>query len=148
MATTKWIAGTSGTSGLSTLLGTELNALANDAAATSAAVANQTNLELFADFELVATFATAPTADKTCDLYLIRSVDNTNYEDASATRPPANGYVGSFVLDNVGTQQRKILPNVQLPPESFKVLLVNKSGYAMTASGHTLRMNTYNQQVV
>lgn len=148
MATSKWIASARGTAGLISILSTELNALANDAAVTTAAIENNSTLDQYADFELVATFASAPTADKTVDLYIVRSVDGTNYEDASATRPPAGGFVGSFVLDAVATVQRKVIPGVMLPPTTFKLLIVNKSGQAMTASGHTLRGDFYNQQVI
>lgn len=148
MATSKWIASTRGTAGLlASILGTELNALANDAGVVTAAIENSTTLDQYADFELVVTLATAPVADRTVDLYAVRTVDGTNYEDATAARPSPE-YVGSFVLDNVGTQQRKIVRGVTLPPEDFKLLVVNKSGYAFTASGHTLKGFFYNQQVV
>lgn len=147
MAVSKWSPSSRGTAGLITILSTELNALANDAGVTTGVIENSTSLDQYADFELVATFASAPVADKTVDLYLVRSVDASNYEDASAARPPASGWVGAFVLDNVATVQRKTIAGVMLPPTSFKLLIVNKSGVAMTASGHTLRGDFYNQAV-
>lgn len=142
MATSKWIAGT-----LSTVLTTELNALANDAGVISA-VLPQTALDTYADFELVCTHSVAPVADRTWDLYAVRQLDSTNYEDATAARPPANGFLGSFVLDAVTTVQRKVLPGIMLPPFAFKVLLVNKSGQAAAATANTLKMETYNMQVI
>jgi hypothetical protein len=142
MAVSKWIAGS-----LSTVLASELNSLANDAGVVSAAQP-QTALDTYADFELVCTHGTAPVADKTWDLYLVRQLDGTNYEDASASRPPANGFAGSFVLDAVTSVQRKVLPGILLPPFAFKLLLVNKSGQAAAASANTLKMETYNMQVI
>jgi hypothetical protein len=142
MATSKWIAGS-----LSTILATELNSLANDAGVISAVIP-QTALDTYADFELVCTHGTAPVADKTWDLYAVRQLDGTNYEDASASRPPANGFLGSFVLDAVTSVQRKILPGIMLPPYAYKLLIVNKSGQAAAATGNTLKQETYNMQVI
>jgi len=142
MAVSKWIAGA-----LTTVLDTGLNSLANDAGVVSAALPN-TNLDTYADFELVCTHGTAPVADRTWDLYAVRQVDATNYEGATAARPPANGFLGSFVLNAVNTAQRMVLPEMMLPPYAYKLLLVNKSGQAAAASGNTLKQNTYNLQVI
>jgi hypothetical protein len=147
MAVSKWIASARGTSGLISILTTELNALANNAGVVTAVVENSTSLDQYADFELVVTYGTAPTADTTVDLYIVRTIDGTNYEDATATRPTPE-FVGSFVLDNVTTAQRKIVRGVMLPPISFKLLIVNKAGQAMAATGNTLRGDFYNQQVI
>lgn len=149
MATVKWIRSTRGTAGLITLLTTELNSLANNAAAISAsAITNTTELDQYADFELVFQHGSAPTADTTHDLYLVRSVDGTNYEDSSSSRPPAMGSVGSFVCDNTTSAQRKVIPSILLPPGDHKIMLVNKSGQAMASSANTLKALVYNQQVV
>ena len=145
MATQKWIAGS-----LTTLLTTELNSLANDAGVLTAEIDNTSNLDVYADIEYyMAGHGTAPAADTTHDLYIVRSVDATpNYEDYSATRPPAYGSIGSVVLDNTAGAQRKVIPSVLLPPYKFKIYIVNKSGYALAASANTLKMRTYNLQVV
>ena len=147
MAVSKWITSTRGTNGLISILTTELNALANNAGVTTATIENSSTLDQYADFELVVTYGTAPVADTTVDLYIVRTVDGTNFEDATATRPTSE-FVGSFVLDAVTTAQRKIVRGVMLPPTSFKLLVVNKAGQAMAATGNTLRGDFYNQQVV
>lgn len=149
MATSKWIRSTTGTSGLVTLETTSLNSFADSTAVIGAAYDNSTLLDLYCDLELyVSSWGTAPTADKTVDVYLVRSVDGTNYEDASASRPPANGSVGSFVMDNVATASRHNLPGILLPPGKFKFMLVNKAGFTMASSGNILSGLFYNQQVV
>jgi hypothetical protein len=136
-----------------TLLTTELNSLANNAAtAPSSAIDNDTVnvLDLYMDVELLVTFGTGPTVNTTLDLYLIRSVDATNYEDASATGPilPQNGYAGSFVLRSVTTAQRIILPGILCPPLDFKVMVLNNAtGQAMAASGNTLKGYFYHLSV-
>lgn len=146
-STAKWKASGRGTGGLETLLTTGLNSIANNAGVLSAAIA-QTELDMYADFEFVVAHGSAPAADTTWDLYLVRQIDGTNYEDQSASRPPANGAIGSFVMDATSSAQRHVIAGVLLPPVGFKVLIVNKSGQTSAASSNTLKMFAYNQQVV
>lgn len=126
-----------------TLLSTELNSLATTAGCDpSAALSNATELDLYVDLEMVVTFGSAPTVGTTLDVYLVRSVDGTNYEDASATGPilPANGYAGSFTLRAVTTAQRMVIPQVLCPPRDFKVMVLNNATSQTTAaSGNTLK---------
>lgn len=128
-----------------TVLSTELNALANGAAVTSGVIDNTDEGDQFCDIELVWAAAALPTADRTVDLYWVRSLDGTDYEDASATRPPATAFIGSFVTDNVTTIQRKIIGQVAMPRRDCKLLIVNSTGQAFAASGNVLRMYTYRQ---
>ncbi|HYW33481.1 MAG TPA: hypothetical protein VE869_18410 [Gemmatimonas sp.] len=149
MAVIKWIAsGRGGNSAGVALLTTDLNTLANGGGVVSPLIENDTTLDQYADFELVVAHGAATTADTTWDLYLVRMTDGTNYEDATNLRPPANGFVGSFVMDNTASAQRHIVPGVLLPPRAFKVLLINRSGQTAAASGNVLEAYFYNQQVV
>lgn len=134
-----------GTASPTTVLSGGLDALANDAAATSAAITSAR--DQFANLELSVTFASAPTADRTVDAYIVRTVDGTNFEDASASRPPASGFLGSFAVNNSASLQRLILAGVVLDVRDFQIMLVNKSGQAFTASGHTLKIQTYNPSI-
>lgn len=147
MSVMKWVPSARGTSGVISILGTELNAIANDAGVLTSAIENATSLDRYADLVLVATFASAPVADRTVDVYVVRTVDGTNFEDATASRPSPE-FAGSFVLDASASAQRKIVRGVLLPAKDFKLLLVNKSGVAFTATGHTLSGFFYNEQVV
>jgi hypothetical protein len=142
----KWILSTR-TPNPVTVLDTGLNALAQAAGVTSGDIANSSDLDMFADLELVCTHGTAPVVDRTWDVYMVRRVDGTNYENGSATRPPANGYLGSFKLDAVTSAQRMVVPGVVLPPGTFRILLVNSSGQAAAATGNTLKLLVYNQVV-
>lgn len=133
------------------LMTTELNSLANAAAAiTAAAVDQNTPLATHGDFELVVTYGTNPTADSAVELWIARTIDGTNFEDCSTTGPivPANGFVGGFILRATTAAQRLVVPKVELPPLDFHVLVVNKSGQAMAASGNTLKVKMYRKQVV
>ena len=150
MATSKWIASTraGAAAGWLSLETTSFNSLANDAGVLSAVIDNTAALDTYCDLELyVSSWGSAPVADKTVDVYFVRSTDGTNYEDNSAARPPINGSAGSFVLDNIATANRHVIPGILLPPGKFKLLIVNKSGFAMAASGNILSGLFYNQQV-
>ena len=125
---------------IETVLSTGLNSRPSDEGAISAALT--VDALLYADFELAVTFGVAPTAGKVCELYLVRQIDGTNDEDystSSVAYGPANGYVGAFPVRAVTTAQRIIVPGVLLPSLDFKVLLINRTGQTMAASGNTLK---------
>jgi hypothetical protein len=144
MATQKWTAPPAAVTALTTA---ELNALANDAMVAGAFVkANGVDLDQSAHFEFVGTIASAPVADRTLDLYAQYQFDGANYEDFTAARPSAQGALGSFVLDNTTGTQRKYIMGAVLLPFPFRLVLINKSGFALGAT-NTVKMWTHNQQV-
>ncbi len=128
------------------LLTTELNSLANGAAtAASSAIANQTNLDIYADIELVLA-SLSPVAPNYGTLYILEAVDGTNYPSATAAvllNQPSQ-ILCTFALDTTATTaQRIVVRNVLLPPASFKVAYYNQAGVALGASGNTIRAITY-----
>jgi len=129
------------------LLTTELNSLSNNAAsAASSAIANQTNLDVYADIELVLG-SLSPAAPNYCTLYILEAIDGTNYPSATAAviRNQPSQILCTFPLDTTAaTAQRVVVRNVVLPPGSFKVVLDNQAGVALNASGNTVKMITYN----
>ena len=139
-----------------TMMTTELNSLA---AATGALQATGTNpafdntlalgtgLFLWADFELSVTYAVAPTAGKTVDLYLIplASAGGTTYWDGSASIQQANLYVGSFILRNISTLHILGIRGIPLPPQKCIVSIVNNGDQALAASGNTVKMFPYGE---
>lgn len=139
-AVSRWRVGTRSGNPL-TLFSTDLNSLANNGAVLSAAVSNDAadELDLYVDLELAITFGTSPTENSLIEVYVVRQIDGTNYETNSSEGRPKNGFVGGFVLDNVTTAQRLILPGVLLPPNDFKLLVINKSGQAFPASGTVIK---------
>lgn len=132
------------------LLTTELNALANgSASAASGAIANQTNLDIYADLELVLA-SLSPAAPNYCTLYLLEAVDGTNYPPATASvlRNQPSQILCTFPIDTTAaTAQRIVVRNVLLPPATFKVVLDNQAGVALAASGSTVKMITYGVQL-
>jgi hypothetical protein len=129
-----------------TIMSTDLNSLANAAGVESAEVDNDADLDIFVDLQLEVTFGSAPTENAPVEVYLEGKVDGTNYPTSSAEGRPRNGFVGSFICDNVTTLQRLHLPKVQLPPFDFKIFLLNKSGQAFPSSGTTLKGFFYKMQ--
>jgi hypothetical protein len=147
MARQAYVLSTRGSSGLVSLATTALNALAAGAV-VEIDVVNTTEDDMLVDLELAVTFGTAPTADQTIDFYFRRSLDGTNFEDSSASRPPANGGVGSMPVAAVTSAQRLILPGVTLPPLTSKLVLKNSTSQAFSASGHVLRGLFYNVGII
>jgi hypothetical protein len=154
MSDIKWRSSTrSGNASGVDILTTELNSLANNAgSAPSTAVPNDTgnvDLDFYVDLELTVTFGSAPTDGFAVECYVVRQIDGSNYEDASSSGPivPRNGFVGSFLVRNVTTAQRIIIPGVVLPPRDFKLMVVNKTGQAFPASGSKVRGYFYKEQV-
>lgn len=129
---------------------TGMNSLATAAGVASSAVSNDdtaTEMDRFADAELyVPSFGVAPTADLSINLYIRRSIDGgTNFEDASGSRPPRNGFVGAFPLANITTAQRLAIGGIILPPCDFQWYLVNNSGQTMASSGNILSIRYYSE---
>ena len=140
---------------ISTLLSTELNSLAA-AALSSAGTAydNETNKYRWGSVELVADWdTTGPTAGGTLDLYFIPSVDGTNYMD-STTSVPLAMLVATFTPRTILTSQRLVGRSfteggiiIPIPPLKFKGLLINNTDQPLTASGHTVKLRPYNEEL-
>jgi hypothetical protein len=132
---------------LSLVLDAELDSLANAGytAASGAQGSDSTGGPLYADFELVLGSINPTDNLPLAELYLIRSADGTNYEDApSSTNLGSGMYAGTFV-GNYGTSaKRQILPQVQLPPGLWKAMIKNVSGVSFAASANELNVHPYN----
>ena len=140
--------------GVTTVLSTELNAMAaSTGKAISAAIDNSNpdpttyQGDLFADLELAVDFVTAPTAGTVIELYLLPSIDGTVYPDGSTTITPQSSlYVGGFAVRNTTAAQVMVLRGVALPPGKYKYLAQNTTNQAFPATGSVLRQNTYQLQ--
>lgn len=129
---------------IATALSTELNSLASGSSAITAALDNGTDKSIWDDLELVVTFGTAPALNAPVEVYLVPSVDGTNYGDGSSTvLPSPNLLVGTFLVRAVTTAQRVAIRKVELPPGLFKYLVRNQAGQAFAASGNTLKRRPY-----
>lgn len=128
------------------VLTTELNALANNtASAASSAIANQTNLDIYTDWELNLA-SLSPVAPAYVDVYIMEAVDGTNYPAPSGAdmRQQSTQRLFTVALSTTAaTAQRIAVRNVVIPPGTFKIILDNQAGVALGATGNTLKMNPY-----
>lgn len=140
--TTKWLA----PEAIATALTTELNSLANGSqSAASAAIPNETDLYQYIDLELVLASLT-PTGTPYCAVYLVASLDGTNYEDL--TTSATHALLATFPMSTAVAAKRIVVKNLLLPPLGFKLAVQNQAGPALAASGNTLKYRRHNEQSV
>lgn len=135
---------------IATALSTELNGLANlSFSAESAVIDNETGLYLFVDLELSLASFTPGSGSPYCAAWLVYSLDGTNYEKtpdgSSGDKPPD----AIFPLEaSVAQASRIVITNIPIAPLKFKVVLRNRSGASLAASGNTLNYRRHNGQGV
>ena len=132
-----------------TYLSTELNALADGANKLGAAIDNSTLGHMYIDLELyVATQGSARDTGACVELYILPSVDGTNYcYGADAVDPPASALRGLFPLDAATTARYVTLAHILLPAGKLKVLVINETGQAFAGTLNTLKYALYNEEI-
>lgn len=136
------------------VLTTELNSDVTGQSTVSAAIDNDSGLDLYVDIEVVhGTYgATVNAGTKVADIYLLPTLDGTNYptNDADSTTlyPEAKYLVGSVVkMSATGTGGcRSIITGVPLPSRDYKIVHVNTSGVTLAASGNAVNVRHYKAQ--
>jgi hypothetical protein len=121
--------------------GVSATTLAAAAGKLSSAIDNTEKSCKTVNLELVFTVAGTAIADETVDVYVLPSLDGTNYEDGGAAVEPGKTAAGSFVARAVSTPQRCCLTGITVPPTNYKLLLwnqmtVGKDITAMTLSAY------------
>lgn len=130
----------------STVLTTELNALAIDAlSALGTEINNGTNLDIYGMFELAVTFGTNPSAGGYINVYEAIAPDGTNYGSSAATMQLR--LVASIPVNASTSAQRLHSGLFTMRPAKTKYLIENKAGFAFPASGSTLTLFTENEEV-
>lgn len=129
-----------------TVLSTGLNSLANNTmSAASSNIANQTNLDMYLDIEVLLA-ALSPTAGAYVALYILESIDGTNFpaqSDADLRLTTTQLLIAIPVGTTASTAQRVAARNVVIPPGLFQIKLDNQTGVALAASGNTVKFNAY-----
>ncbi len=131
------------------VLSTELNALANGSRTNAGtAVDNSTNLDKFGYLELNVDFVSAPSAGAYCTIYMVMSLDGTNYADGSSSVDPgADASIITIpILASTAAQNKQVGP-IPLPPSKFKLILENSTGQPFPATGSTLELFTANDEI-
>lgn len=132
---------------IQTYLSTELNSLADGANKIGAAISNDagTELDLYIMLELYLAATSSRDADNRVDVYLLPTVDGTNYAYGGDSQDPDPGtWVGQFVpIPSTTTACYMTISQIQIPPTDFKLLLMNEIGVAFASSGNTLKYKIY-----
>lgn len=144
MSVEKWEAA----SDRGTVLSTQLNALADAAySALGAELDNTANKDRFAVAELSVDFVSAPTAESVVELYCVIARDGTNYPVVAP--PSALYYVGTFQIDDDTAAQLAVTQKFELPgPFKMKFLVRNRTGQPFPATGSTVKVSTYNREIL
>lgn len=156
---TAWTAGNSvGFTWTTAINGSDLASLANGSTVLSsvADIANQTNLDLYADISVRMTVASAtPPAGAFFGLYLCALLDDgSTYGDGSMTsgstisRAPPFAPIGVVPLESAAAASllAGFVQGILIPPGSFRLALYNSSGAALsaTAGNCVVKYRTYN----
>jgi hypothetical protein len=132
--------------GLTSVLTTALNSLANNTmSAPSATYVNQTNLDLYVDIEVFLA-ALSPSAGAYVAIYVLESVDGTNFPAQSDAdlRLTSSALLAVIPIGaTAATAQRVTARNILLPPAAIQLKLDNQTGVALAASGNTVKILPY-----
>jgi|SRR5215469_3142136 len=132
--------------GLTSVLTTGLNSLANGSmSAASATYDNSANLDLYVDIEVVLA-SLSPSAGAFVAIYLLESVDGTNFpaqSDADLRLTTTQLLCTIPIGTTAATAQRVVVRNVLLPPAKVQFKLDNQTGVALNASGNTVKILPY-----
>lgn len=142
MSTIKWEAPGS----IQTILGSGLNSLADGANETSPSISNDqaAELNLYMMLELYLAAPSTRASDARVDLYLLPTVDGTNYAMGSDSIDPSPAnWVGQFIPPADTTAVYLVIQKIEIPPVDFKLLLINETGVAFASSGNTLKYKIY-----
>jgi hypothetical protein len=113
----------------------------------SAAQTNTSSGMLFARVELNQGATTgATTGAGTADLYLLASVDDTNFAKGSTTVAPSDADV-VFSYEASSVAQRLVSYEIRLPPMDFKWCLENNYGVQLSTGTNVLRAIYYTESV-
>ncbi len=156
---TAWVAGNGvGFTWTTAINGSDLASLANGSTVLSsvADIANQTNLDIYADISVRLTVASAtPPAGSYLGLFLVVLLDDgSTYGDgtmtsgSTITRAPPFAPIGIVPLESATgiTLLAGVIQGAVIPPGSFRFALYNNSGAALhaTAGNSVVRYRTYN----
>lgn len=129
-------------------LGTHINSLGNAAYSTvGVAFDNTTNLDQWAAAEIVIASVTVVSGSYV-ELFLVQSLDGTNYEDAPSSSNPGTHMFRARCNLTAATAARRVMTDwFRVPPGKWKFVLYQTIGVALPASGNTVTIYTSNDEV-
>lgn len=108
-------------------------------ACATANLANQTNLDDYATFELIGGFGSAPTLPQSLEVYLVPANDGTNFADVNTTSGSSSLSSSQFAgtipvtLSQTGSQRMTSGARIPLGPRLYKVYLLNRTGQTLSS---------------
>ena len=133
-------------------LTTELNALANDANKLGAAIdfaAEGADKKLFMDVEIyLASVDLSAQTNPAINVWLLPRTDGTNFEDGADAVDPARAPNKVIALRAFSGVQRVVTRFLLTTPDQGKILVENKTGAALAATGNTVKYYLYSQEIV
>ena len=137
MASFPWNTPSSRTTGISAS-----DNFANASGLLSSEIDNSSNLDDTMDIELTFTPESAPTAGVVFNIYVLLSLDGTNYEDGGTSLQPTAKTPVEFIPCRAAASAQKVSRDgIPISPNKFKLLVWN-----LTAVQHndvTLLVKTY-----
>lgn len=134
-----------GTGSTTTVLSTELNSLATATDSGAGTAYDNTPSSSSLGFtnaiaEFNGTFGTNPTASTAAYLYILPSLDGTNYGDANSTA----GQIAAVFPLRATTSAQRVERVIDLPPCKVKFLLRTDAGQTLASSGNTVIIRPFN----
>ena len=135
-----------------TMMDTELNALADaDLAVGTTVFDNTTNKDAWATAELdfgANLNLSAGNANPVCYLYLIPSYDGTNYADdgdVGSEKVPSEYLKGTFEFLDLADRRRAVIDKFDISLLKYTVVIFNDLGAALSATGNTLKISSFDR---
>ena len=131
-------------------LTSELNALASAGNKLGAAINNSANRDLYMDVEIyIASLDLSAQVNPAVNIYLLPSMDDTNYDDGGDALDPTVDHLVAVVATVVADQvHRNTARMIVLPPGYFKLLIENVTGVPLPASGNIVTYRIYSVESV
>ena len=128
MASFPWNTPTSRTTGIAA------ESIANAAGFVGSAIDNATNLDDTLDLQITINCASAPVANTVLYVYLLLSLDGTNYENGSTSLQPVKVPIAAIPARAVTGAQVVSVAGIPIPPQPFKIACWNALGQTSTTT--------------
>ena len=121
-----------------------LNSLADDGTVLGSEIDNTTLKEFRVGIELyLASVDLSAETNPSVNLYLIESLDGTNFADTNVLAYKLAAMIGVAATSAV---HREVFNPVIISPGKWKVNIENKTGAAFAATGNTLKYRVYSTE--
>lgn len=133
--------------------GQSLNSLTdNEFTDLSDEINNTSNLYKISDIEVVLGSAAFTGTDSGLELYIVRSVDGTNYptwtgNGTSDEQENQKYFRDSALTTGTTAAQRMVFADIVLPPGKFKVAFRSRANVTLAGSGNTVKHRPHSVQM-